>query len=181
MKDIMQRLFKVSPYADLNMEDHPEDLQGWSYDDELFEEIILKVQPQVIIEVGTWKGASAAHMGRLVKKHSLACKIVCVDTWLGSPEHFLVSEEFADRRESLRMKNGYPQLYYTFLANMMRQSLQDIVIPLPMTSMNGAIILKAINVIADFIYLDAAHDYASCLPIFARIGRFCHKTEHHGR
>src|SRR5205085_1801349 len=114
-------------------------MQGWGSTDLVFQQVIGLLRPAVIVEVGTWKGASAIHMGQVARGFGLPTQIVCVDTWLGSPEHFLALHE--GWRESLRIRNGYPQLYFTFLTNVIQHGLTDTIIPLPATSENAAIIL----------------------------------------
>lgn len=152
-----------SPYTGLDLSQHPDDLQGWASNDPVFEEVVSKVKPELAIEVGSWKGASAVHITKLMKKYcSPDARLICVDTWLGSPEHYLFPND-PNRRPSLRLKNGYPQLYYTFLCNMVRQKVDDIVIPLPQPSINGANILKQLGLKADLIYVDGAHEYGSVL------------------
>jgi hypothetical protein len=80
-----------------------------------------------------------------------------VDTWLGSPEHFLDNEH--SWRQSLRLRNGYPQLYYTFLTNVIEQKMDNFIIPLAATSENAANILRAKNISPNLVYIDATHEY----------------------
>src|SRR4029079_14200850 len=60
---------------------------------------------------------------------------------------------------SLRISHGYPQLYYTFLANVLRAGMDDVITPLPTTSDNAAIILRSLGAQFDMVYVDAAHEY----------------------
>jgi hypothetical protein len=60
-------------YDNLNL--LPEDLQGWNGNDEIFEALILETNPNIIIEVGTWKGQSTITMGKTIKKHNLSSTI----------------------------------------------------------------------------------------------------------
>ena len=110
---------------------YPPDLQGWGSDDSVFREVIASTRPRLIVEVGTWKGASALHMARVTHELGLDTRIICVDTWLGSPEHFLAQQP--EWRESLQMKFGFPKLYFTFLSNVVRSGYADRIIPLPTT------------------------------------------------
>jgi predicted O-methyltransferase YrrM len=152
-----------SPYVGLELNEHPDDMQGWASTDPVFEEVISKVKPKLLVEVGSWKGASAIHIAKLMKQYcDKDARLICIDTWLGSPEHYLYPDD-PTRRPSLRMKNGYPQLYYTFLCNMVRQKVDDVVIPLPQPSINAANILKSLGLRPDFIYIDAAHEYQPVL------------------
>lgn len=150
-------LYSTSPYEGLDPSDYPDDLQGWGSDHPVLASVIEKLRPQRIVEVGSWKGRSAINMARIVRALGLDCEIVCVDTWLGSPEHWLRAGE--GWYESLALKNGYPQLYYTFLGNVMRHGFQDIITPMAMTSESAAFVLQRLNIPFDLAYIDAAHEY----------------------
>ncbi len=152
-------LHDVSPYEGHDLSAHPGDLQGWGSTDPIFQLVIGKLRPRVIVEVGTWKGASAIHMAKVAQAGGIQTQIVCIDTWLGSPEHFLGLA--SGWRESLRLRNGYPQLYFTFLTNVIQHGLTDIIVPLPATSENAATILRNRNIRPDLVYIDATHDYGA--------------------
>jgi predicted O-methyltransferase YrrM len=65
------------------------DTQGWSSTGESFNEAIKKLKPKTIIEVGTWKGASAINMAKLTLAEGVRdveLEVICVDTFLGSYE-----------------------------------------------------------------------------------------------
>ena len=159
ISDLLRLLHDVSPYEGHDVAAHPGDMQGWGSTHPIIEQVIATLRPGVIVEVGTWKGASAIHMAKIARRLGLPTRIVCVDTWLGSPEHFLGLA--AGWRESLRLRNGYPQLYFTFLTNVIEHQLTDVIIPLPNTADIAAHILHAKKIIPDLVYLDAAHEYAS--------------------
>jgi methyltransferase family protein len=157
--DLLRLLHEESPYVGHDLDAHPPDMQGWGSTDPIFRHAINALRPKVIIEVGTWKGASAIHMGQVIRELGLETRIVCIDTWLGSPEHFLGQGE--GWRESLRLRNGYPRLYFTFLTNVIQHRLTDIIIPLPATSENAGTILAQRNIRAELVYIDAAHEYSA--------------------
>ena len=158
MNDVMQLLHETSPFEGFNTASFPVDLQGWGSDDAIFAQAIATKRPKIIVEVGTWKGRSAINMAKIVKSLGLDCTIICVDTWLGSPEHFLGGDPAW--RTSLLFKHGYPQLYFTFLSNVIHSNVTDIIVPLPTTSENAAIILKAKGIRPDMVYVDGAHEEA---------------------
>jgi hypothetical protein len=133
-----------------------EDLTGWGGDQPIFSEMIRLIRPNTIIEVGTWKGMSAVAMGEACRKESLDSAIICVDTWLGNENHILDGPD-------LKPKHGYPTIYYQFLSNVVHHKLQDIIVPLPNTSFNAAIALKKLEISADLIYIDGAHEYESVM------------------
>ena len=149
-------LHEKSPYEGFDPDTYPADLQGWGSDDPIFRDLIAVVKPKIIVEVGTWKGASAIHMAQIARELGLDTKIICVDTWLGSPEHFLAKQP--GWRESLLISNGMPHLYFTFLSNVIRSGFTDCIVPLPSTSENAAVILREIGIRPDLVYVDAAHE-----------------------
>jgi hypothetical protein len=132
-------------------------VQGWNSNQPLFRELIEKTRPAVIIEVGTWLGASAIHMAGICRELGLQTTIYCVDTWLGA-EEFWTSQADTEERD-LRQKNGYPQVYFDFLANVVQHGCQDMIVPIPNTSTIGSIILQHRRVLAELIYIDGSHVY----------------------
>lgn len=149
-------------YKDFKEEGFELDLQGWGGNRPWFGQTIKQIRPKLIIEVGTWKGQSACNMAKALQDNNIDGKIVCVDTWLGSPEHW-VDKKNQHRWGGLNHKHGYPQLYYQFLANVKRLSLQNYVIPFPNTSDNAFELLNKWGAKAELIYLDAAHEYESVM------------------
>ena len=57
--------------------------------DGLYEQWMSLYKPNLVIEVGSFLGYSAIKMAKEIKKLNLDTKIICVDTWLGSPEHYI--------------------------------------------------------------------------------------------
>lgn len=119
----------------------------------IFEKLISEIKPNLIYELGSYKGKSAIHMANLTKKYNTQCKVICIDTWLGSAEHF--------HSEDLKRVDGYPTLFYQFLANVMYTNNQDVIVPLPIDTISQYRILKENNSLADIIYVDAGHFYES--------------------
>jgi predicted O-methyltransferase YrrM len=134
-----------------------EDSRGWNSNSNVFRDLIIRTNPSIIIEVGTWKGASAIKMGNVLKELNLNCKIYCVDTWLGALE-FWTNYAHTEERD-LMLKNGYPQIYYQFLSNVIHNNLQDYILPLPLPSNIAYKVLQNDNILADLVYIDASHEY----------------------
>lgn len=166
----LSRLYAESPYAGFAVEPYPEDLQGWNSYANVFRDVIEAVRPRRIIEVGVWKGTASIHMAKIVRELDLRCEIICIDTWLGSPEHILAGHG-SERYKSLALRNGYPQLFYTFLSNVIRQGVADYVVPLPMTSESAVVVLRRLGLRADIIHIDAAHQYEPVLRDFSEYWR----------
>ena len=130
---------------------------GWNSNSDVFGRLVEEAKPSIIFEVGTWLGASAINMARHTKRLSLETKIYCVDTWLGAEEFWTMGKDDPDR--NLKTKNGYPQVYFDFLSNVVEHGMQDTIIPIPNTSHIGSIILSHLRLRADLIYIDGSHDY----------------------
>lgn len=154
--------YQDSPYRGFPHENHPLDLQGWNSDHAIFRDLVTKTMPTIIIEVGTWKGASAVNMANIAKELGLFPTLICVDTWFGGPG-FWSKENDALRSEALHLKFGQPQIYQQFIANVIKSGHTDIIVPLPTTSVTGSRILKNRGVTADLIYIDASHEYLDVL------------------
>lgn len=147
---------KHDPYA--NLESRPIDNGNWDDHSEALRYAIttvnIKRQCRLVIEVGSWKGASAMYFASCLKDE-YEPEIVCVDTWLGSIEHrdnMLAKGEF---------NHGRPWLYETFLSNIVRAGLQNVITPFPIDSINAAYWFWRKNIRADLIYIDAGHEYES--------------------
>ena len=161
VRDWMLDIHRENPYSGFPAHRIEKDLQGWGFDSPIFEHVIAKCRPRKIVEVGSWKGASANRMAGLLKKYGgrpPEAQLVCVDTWLGSVEHWL-DRSRPTMFASLNLKWGRPQLYYQFVANVIHCGNQDMIIPFPATSQVAAQFLAAKRMFADAIYIDAGHEY----------------------
>ena len=142
-------------YANFLREAKPEmTLQpSWGSEHPWLRETIDRVRPQIIIEVGTFLGRSALHMGEHLKAIGLDSAIICVDTWLGDEHHWIEPEV----RHLLEHRYGRPEFYHTFCANVWGSNLQETIIPLSIDSTSGARLLSRLGVHADMIYVDGGH------------------------
>jgi hypothetical protein len=155
--DVRAALHRVDPYEGFEFTSIPPDLHGWGGQSPVFRELILQIKPGLIVEVGTWKGASAVEMGVAVQEAGLTTQIVCVDTWLGALE-FRTDQDDPERYRSLQLRHGYPSVYYQFLANVCHRGLQQTVTPFPQTSSIAALWFRYFGITADLIYIDASHE-----------------------
>lgn len=122
----------------------------WGGSDPIFAELISRVDPSLIIEVGSWYGESAITMAKLAQ-----CEVIAVDTWLGTMDG--MNPAHPDH-QWIERKHGYPTLYETFLANVIKSGVSEYVTPFPQTSVNAARVMWKKHVRADLIYIDAAHE-----------------------
>ena len=112
----------------------------------LFSSLVAQIRPSVIIEVGTWVGGSAITMAKAARDLGLDCEIVCIDTWLTDWGMYR-----GGAHECLAMKHGYPQVYYSFLSNVVEHGVQDYITPLPLQAEYGARALEEREVVADLM------------------------------
>jgi len=136
------------------------DLQGWNSESDAFDLVYSRLEPRIMVDVGVWKGGSTAALARKASRSGRGGYVVAVDTFLGSPEHWLATTH-GDFRADLRFHHGMPRLYWQFMSNVCLLNLQDHVVPFAQTSTNAAQILDRLGFLADLIHVDAGHDAAS--------------------
>ena len=133
------------------------DLQGWNSNGPIFAEVIERIKPAAIVEVGSWKGASAIHMAKLTRDAGLDAVIYAVDCWL-PPIGVWLGEvprtQIPDRWDA-------QTLYEQFLFNVKQAGCDSRIIPIRALTQCGAWLLRAWEVQADLIYIDASHDEPS--------------------
>ena len=147
----------------------PLDDQGWNSDSAVFLKL-LEIKPKLIIEVGTWKGASAIHMANIFKENYTDFEIVCVDTWCGNVEHWNPNSEHNTWFRN-NLVNGRPTIYDQFRSNIIHKELTNYITPFPIDSINACEWFKVNNIMADAIYIDAGHDYNS---VFVDLSNWAH-------
>ncbi len=127
------------------------DLQGWHSDHPIFAQLIEEVKPSVIVECGTWKGASLIHMAGLAPQ----AKLFACDSFLGGIDHELHQDVATS---VIPREHGYPRLYFQFLHNVKKAGIHERVCPIPQTSVNCARLLVAHGVKAQLVYVDGSHE-----------------------
>lgn len=148
---VRERLFRTDPYAEF--ERRESECNGWNSQHPKLAELIRETEPGLIVEVGTWLGASALWMAEQTD-----APIVCIDTWLGAPEMWT---DHADgtRYGALKLQHGYPTIYYDFLSNVVCAGKQSQITPMPMPSSVALPLLNAWKVRPGLIYIDGDHSY----------------------
>lgn len=107
------------------------------------------------VDVGVWKGQSTINMASAMKAAGIDGCVIAVDTFLGSTEHWDMN--------LFGRTHGLPDLYQTFMSNVVRAGVQDYVIPLPQTSVTAASILRQKGISPSIVHVDAAHAYEDVL------------------
>ena len=131
-----------------------------SADSPIFAELVNKVNATTVIEVGSWQGRSAVKLGQALMQRwqspdgTHQPRLYCVDTWQGGIDHLLSDHAY----DHLQRDNGYPMpLYRHFLQHIYKAGLYSIVQPIVCPSSIGALLLKAHDIKADLVYIDADH------------------------
>ena len=113
----------------------------------LYEDVAKNLKDgQLLVEVGSWYGRSAAFMGVEIANSGKKVEFVCIDPWEnGGPD--LVGTKFEVREPHA--------LYNSFLAN--TAHVRDYVKPLRMTSLEAVDLFEDESI--DFLMLDGDHNY----------------------
>ena len=150
-------LHRVDPYADLDVDNWPFDGAGWYGEHEIFDGLVRALEPELVVEVGSWKGQSTRSLARALAELGGERGVLAIDTWLGALE-FWEDHDDEERYHSLNLVNGYPQVFYQFLANVVHCELNQYIVPFPTTSAIGARWLAKNGFAPSLIYVDASHD-----------------------
>ncbi|NEU14090.1 class I SAM-dependent methyltransferase [Methylobacterium sp. BTF04] len=126
-------------------------------DEHIFEFLIRTMRPQEIVEIGSWKGHSANYMMDLCKKNNIDARVVCIDTFLGGPEHWVLPGGL----ETLHRELGRPTILERFLGNTLARGNAGKIFPLTSDSYAASEILRLTDFKADLIFVDAGHDPVS--------------------
>lgn len=129
-------------------------IKGWGSNGAVFENLIRRVRPKTIIEVGTFLGASALHMAQLATGLGLDTQILCVDDFRGWPG-------FRDRFRDIGMVNGDVSLMYQFMQNVVYMNATESVLFAPFSTGSTLEKLCEWGVFGDLIEIDAGHDFHS--------------------
>jgi len=153
-QEFYEALFK-NFWIDVDRTSLVEDPNSMFGDAETFAWLVRTVRPEEIIEIGSWKGHSANYMIDVCRENAINSRIVCVDTFLGGPEHWLLPGAF----ETLHRKNGQPTILNGFLANTIARRNTDHVFPFCLDSTAASVVFAHFGFKADMVFVDAAHDY----------------------
>lgn len=126
-----------------------ENLEGW-FDFQKVYTLAIQKSPNNshFVEVGSWKGKSAAYMAVEIINSQKSIKFDCVDTWEGTPgEH---------EGQDAIINNT---LFDEFKSNI--QSVSHIVNPIKKTSVSAAVDYPDNSL--DFVFIDANHQYEPVL------------------
>jgi predicted O-methyltransferase YrrM len=106
-----------------------------------------------VVELGSWKGRSTKALSGGLPNGG---RLYAVDHWKGSE-----SERLTDQQEATKI--GPDAMYEAFRRNLSVEIESGKVVPVRMSSDDGARHLSGLNVCADLIFLDGDHGYEATL------------------
>lgn len=133
----------------------PERVSGWGSEKTVFRRLMEEVKPRVVIELGSFLGASATHMGAIAKELGLQTEIFCFDDFRGWPG--FRSGPFAD----IKQQNGNVMLMNQFIQNVIHRNMTESILPLPFGTVSSLSSFCKWGIYADLIEVDASHDFHS--------------------
>lgn len=160
VKKLEQKIFGHDPYEGFQLEWADLDYRSTPSKYSQLLKIVHQQQPELIVIVGTGRGAAAIEVAKSCRKKWFSTEIVCIDTWLGTASDLIhkTKAEQTKHLVSLRQVNGFPQQYYTFMRNVVDADMQEYITPLPQTAEQAAKILLHYKAKPQIIYLDDGPD-----------------------
>jgi len=126
------------------MEHFYKDITGWFSFAGLYREMVDRFDNASFVEVGTFKGRSASYMAVEIINSGKNIRFYCVDTW-------------PDGKANPNLPSCPGTLYEEFLRNI--EPVKDAVVPMRQKSVEASQSFEDGSL--DFVFIDAAHDYAS--------------------
>ena len=132
------------------MEHFYQSIPGYNHNKIFYEQIISELQDGAhIVEIGCWKGCSAAFVAVEIINSGKNIKFDCVDIWL---------DNWSEPNEKIR--HGYKNVgtpYEQFLENM--KPVENHYTPIRMASVKAAALYQDNSL--DLVFIDADHEYKS--------------------
>ncbi|XP_024527677.1 uncharacterized protein LOC9634734 [Selaginella moellendorffii] len=135
----------------------PHKIKGWGSDHPVFARLVQEIRPKIVVELGSFLGASAIHLAKLIREQQQGGSdfvIFCLDDFRGWPGFRKV---FTD----IRQEHGNVMLFNQFLQNVAFSNASDNIVPVPFSTNTGLYKLCELGISADLIEVDAGHDFHS--------------------
>lgn len=129
-----------------------QNIHGWFTFPELYSQMATHFPDgSHFVEIGAWKGKSAAFMAVELINKKKNIRFDCVDTWKGSPEHLDVGGEAFEPE----LVNNPEWIWEFFNANI--EPVKNIITTVRKSSLEAAALYPDESL--DFVFIDASHDY----------------------
>jgi predicted O-methyltransferase YrrM len=146
----------------------------------LFGDVCSIVKPCSILEIGSWMGGSAIAWAKTSSEFQPNSAVYCVDTWLGSVEHFLSTCGDSWNIKKLSLSDYGPTFFDDFIRNIWDSGYQEKILPFRASSSSALPFFAREGLRFDVVYVDGAHDVYSvfqditgALKIISKEGLIC--------
>lgn len=122
------------------------------------------IRPALMVEFGSWEGRSAITFCYQAKQLGLQFRIICVDTWLGSSEHWqnrMPDTEWSFAR--LKVRDGEPHILETFRETIENHGFVEETSIVRAPTSFAAPFLKRTRLEPELVYIDADHSFGAVL------------------
>ncbi len=122
-------------------------------------DLIFIVKPKQMIEIGSWYGDSAFAFLESSFGLGRRLEILCIDTWLGSLEHWNNSFPNSNwNKDSLLISDGEPKIFDEFLKRKNQSSFKEQIYVLRCPSSHAECEISKNWADADLAYIDGSHE-----------------------
>lgn len=128
-----------------------------------FSQLVQASKPNRILEFGSWQGRSAVTLLTVAAEQGLDAEILCVDTWLGSLEHWDGQFQGEWSYDQLLVVGGEPRIIDTFMENIAAHGFTKRTRMLRCETRNCAVYVKNHFPDAGLVYVDADHSTEAVL------------------
>jgi len=133
------------------MEHFYQNILGWLDFKEFYKQIITELPDDAhVVEIGCWKGRSAAFLAVEIINSGKNIKFDCVDPW---------RDDWTEPKEVGLVNTNVDSLYEQFLENM--KPVENYYTPLRMNSIEAAVLYE--NKSLDMVFIDGDHSYESVI------------------
>jgi len=132
----------------------------------IFSDLVAILAPDVIVEFGSWEGASALAWASELGSLGHRGHIYCNDTWLGSVGHRTNTIPMSEWSFAhLRLLNGEPFLFETLCNAVTANGFGGMISPVRASTSHGTAFLRQQSVKANLVYVDARHSYSDAYRV----------------
>lgn len=78
LREIFRTIGIDKDYSGMSFDGLRTDVTGWGSTHRIFQRVLSQARPGLVIEVGSWKGASVIHIAQRCRELGLATRFICV-------------------------------------------------------------------------------------------------------
>ena len=121
-------------------------------------DLVHVIKPSRVLEFGSWQGRSALRFLSEMEQTGILGTITCVDTWLGSPEHWIPTNNHPEWGfQNLSLRDGEPQILEQFWENIRNHGFENQTSILRCSTISSEGYLRSTGQTFELSYIDADH------------------------